>query len=364
MSGRAYPVAAPDCSDRRNAVFVIARTITLLGHRFLVRPHVELDPEILAVKGAGGAAFLYCGLHRSLWETTGALAPLHIARLPLPYVAMGDNLVKGRLFRALSKQIGTFMVQRPANRRQMLASARRLRDDVLGFVAHGLDVLIFPEGTRKNIPRHSQYGEFFPASFDGLLEYERNKEAIVASNPGLRLRDAYIVPLNVDYSRVREAGEMVSKGAAHPRTLHLLDSLSMIRGIGDTYLSYGPPLRVADHLDLDRKGLASLARERCLDLVKILPVNVASQAMLDAAPTGTVDPEALHEAVHRVVETLLPHRVRFRGFTADDGPTEIVRRARRSGLDFRTMDTDRERLYRLYAAYIGHVLPAAATAGD
>ncbi len=31
----------------------------------------------------------------------------------------------------------------------------------------------------------------------------------------------------------------------------------MIRNIGDTYLSYGKPVRVADHLDVDRKGLAA-----------------------------------------------------------------------------------------------------------
>ena len=356
MVERVYHVPAPDCSDRRNAVFFAARAITMLGHRFLVRPHVELAPEIVPVRRSGHAVFLYCGLHKSLWETTGVLAPLQLARLALPYVAMGDNLIKGRLFQALSKKIGTFMVQRPANRREMLESARRLRNDVLSFVAHRLDVLIFPEGTRKNIPLRSRYGEFFPASFDALLEYERNRDAIVASNPALSPCETYIVPLNVDYSRVREAAEMVAEEAGHPRTLHVLDSISMIRGIGDTFLSYGTPIRVAEHLDLDRKSLAALARRRCLDLVKILPVNVAARAMVELGGSGAVAAEDLHRAVRAVVERLRPFEDRFRGFAAGDDPAEIVRRARRSGLDFRTADAGREGLYRLYAAYVGHYL--------
>jgi hypothetical protein len=249
-----FRVAAPDCSDRRNLFFLIAKAISLLGHRFLVRPHVEMDGEVVAVRQRGGAVYLYCGLHKSLWETSGVLPPLFLAHLPLPYVGMGDNLVKGRLFQTLGKKIGTFLVRRPANRRETLESARRLRDDVLSFLAHGLDVMIFPEGTRKNIPRHARYGEFF---------------------------------------RVREVDEMIGQHGGRPRTLRIFDSLSMIRNIGDTYLSYGNPIRVADHVDMNRKQLAAFCRERCLDLVKILPVNVASRAMLELEPGSTISPSAL-----------------------------------------------------------------------
>ena len=258
-----YPVAAPDYSDRRNAYFWTAKTIVMLGHRFLVRPHVEMDNGLVPLKRSGGAVFLYCGLHKSLWETTGTLAPLRLARVPLPYIGMGDNLVRGRLFRYLSKKVGTFFVRRPANRREMPESARKLRDDVMSFVAHGLDVMVFPEGTRKNIPTHGRYGDFFPAAFDAVLEYERNKPAILADNPGLSAREVFVVPFNVDYSRVREAEEMVWEQGAKPRTLHVLDSLSMIRNIGDTYMSYGTPIRVADHLGPRPQG-ARGARQAAL----------------------------------------------------------------------------------------------------
>ncbi len=352
---RSYPIAALEASDRRNLVYLTARTIVMLGHRFLVRPHVEMDEEIVALKRRGGTAFLYCGLHKSLWETTGVLAPLLLAGVPVPYVGMGDNLVHGRLFRRLSWQMGAFFVRRPTNRKEVLESARKLRDDVLSFLAHGHDVMVFPEGTRKNIPAHAHYGEFFPTAFDAALEYERHQALILESNPGLERREAYIVPFNVDYTRVREAEEMVADHSGHPRTLHVLDSLSMVRSIGDTYLSYGRPIRVADHLDLDRKGLASLARQRCLDLVKILPVNVASRAMLQFEPGAAVPASAFDDAMRRVLESLRPYADRFRGFHLDDGQLEIVRRAA-GVLDFRRLEPENVRLYRLYASYIAHYL--------
>ena len=169
-----YSVAAPDCSDRSNAYFWTAKTIVMLGHRFLVHPHVEMDEEIAALKRRGGAVFLYCGLHKSLWETSGILPPLHLAGVPLPYIGMGDNLVRGRLFRYLSKKIGAFFVRRPTNRREMLdlvvvdgvarrADPARPRDGKGGVAALGV-------GQRRLV-----VGKLAPAVYLGL--------ATVASMP-------------------------------------------------------------------------------------------------------------------------------------------------------------------------------------
>jgi 1-acyl-sn-glycerol-3-phosphate acyltransferase len=356
---RAGSIAAPDFSDRRNVFFFIAKSLTLLGHRFLARPHIEMDSELIPLRQGGRAVFVYCGLHKSLWETTGVLAPVYLSGLPVPYVGMGDNLVKGRVFQAMSKRIGTFLVRRPTNRREMAESARKLRDDVLGFVARGLDVLVFPEGTRKNIPNLGHYGDFFPAAFDAVLDYERRKPAILEANPQLAPRDVYLVPFNVDYSRVREAREMVDEHSGTPRTLHVFDSFAMIRNIGETYLSYGPPVRVADHLDVDRKALAAFCRQRCLDLVKILPINVASRAILTLPEAPSVPRNALNEAILRVVDGLRPFADRFRGLAAVDPPEEVARRAAQAQLDFRGLGPDDAKLYRLYASYISHYLDVA-----
>jgi hypothetical protein len=214
--------------------------------------------------------------------------------------------------------------------------------------------MIFPEGTRTSIPKHGRHGVFFPAAFDGVLEYQRNRDAILASNPDLTARESYIVPFNVDYSRIREAHELVGEQGTRPRTLRVIDSLSMIRNIGDTYLTYGQPIRVADHLDLDRKGLAALCRERCLDLVKILPVNVASHALLESGDDAS--PTALAAAIRRVVGALRPHADRFRGFAPDDDGDTIIARARQARLDFRRLRPATRPLYTLYASFIGHYL--------
>jgi 1-acyl-sn-glycerol-3-phosphate acyltransferase len=354
MQEQAYRVPPPHCSDRRNVFFFVAKVLSLLGHRFLVSPHIEMDERVLELKRAGGAVFLYCGLHKSLWETSGVLPPLYLAHLPIPYVGMGDNLVKGRLFQKLSTKIGTFLVRRPTTRREVAESARRLRSDVLSFLAHGLDVMLFPEGTRRNIPRSGRYGEFFPAAFDAVLEYERNKNVIVRSNPHLPPYNTYLVPFNVDYTRVREAPQLVAEGGANPQTLHVFDSLGMIRGIGDTYISYGPPARASELLHLNRKELASWCRERCLDLVKILPINVVSCAMLRLPGGGPVAPDLLHEGVRRVVARLQPYRERFRGFSEPEEPAELVRRAAQVQVDFTRVDPNSLALCRLYAAYIAH----------
>ncbi|NCO68960.1 MAG: hypothetical protein GW878_00335 [Acidobacteria bacterium] len=364
MDAGSFTVVRPDCSDRNNPVFWATSFVCVLGHRFLVRPHVEMNEGIIPLRRSGNAVFLYCGLHRSLWETTGAVTPLHLARMPLPYVAMGDNLIHGKFFQNLSKKIGCFLVERPKTRRDIVHSAVKLRTDVLSFLAHGLDVLIFPEGTRKNVPALSAYGDFHPAAFDALLMYERNKEQIVADNPGLRPLQTYIVPLNVDYSQVREAKEITSPDAATPRTLNVFDSLAMLRHLGDTYLSFGAPIPVHDHLELDRKGLAELCRQRCLDLTRILPVNVAARAMVESPPAGEVPAEVLHAAIARVMAALRPFADRFRGFGADTSPAEIVRRAANRHLDFRRIDPSNRRLYQLYASYIRHLieLPASLAA--
>ena len=357
MNGTDDVLDPPDCSDRRNLAFFVAKTLAVLGYRFLTSVHLEMDPEILPLRRREGTVFFYVGLHKSLWETSGILVPLYRARMPLPYVGMGDNLIHGRLFQELSKKVGTFLIRRPANRQEVLESARHLRKTVLGFLVRGLDILVFPEGTRKSVPTRAGYGDFFPAPFEPLLEYERNKERLCAANPGCQPKDAYIVPFNVDYSCVREAHEMVAVGSGKPQTLNVFDSLSMLRHIGGTYVTYGAPVRVAGLLDLDRKKLAVECRRMCMDLVKILPINVASLAMLRLPEGAPFTSAALEREVAGVVAALKPHADRFRGFTPGEAPAEIIRLARHGRPRFEGPDPEELPLYRLYAAYIRHYLP-------
>jgi 1-acyl-sn-glycerol-3-phosphate acyltransferase len=357
MNDKDYVLPLPETPARKNLVFFVAKSIALAADRLLVTTHVELDDELLRIRREPGSVFFYVGLHRSLWETSGVLVPIHKARLPLPFVGMGDNLIHGRFFQGLSKRVGLFLIRRPSSRGDMLESARRLRDDVLAYLARGLDVLLFPEGTRTNVAKRHTYGDFFPAAFEALLEYERNKERICAANSGMTPREMYIVPLNVDYSQVREGEELVDHGTRRPRTLHVFDSLSMVRHIGDTFLSYGKPIRVADLLQLDRKRLAAESRRQCMELVKILPINVASLAMLRLDASAPFSQVQLEDSIREVVASLAPRADRFRGFSLSDAPGEIVRRARQRQIGFERLDPESIALCRLYADYVRHYLP-------
>jgi hypothetical protein len=103
---------------------------------------------------------------------------------------------------------------------------------------------------------------------------------------------------------------------------------------------------------------------RCLELVKILPVNVASRAILELEPGSEVSPTALGETLRRVLDALRPYADRFRGFRPGDSHAEILRRARQARVDFRGLVAPDLRLYRLYAGYIAHYLqPDPAMAG-
>lgn len=346
-------------SDRKNLTFWAARWTCTLGYKYLTRPHVELHEETERLSKDPGTVFFYAGLHKSLWETTGIQVSLIARKIPLPYAGMGDNLVRGKFFQTLAKKTGLFLIKRATNRSEMLESARHLRQTVMTFLANGHSVMLFPEGTRKSIPSKGEYGKFFPSAFDAVLEYERQKEGIIAQYPDLTPADAYIIPFNVDYSRVREDTEMLETYKGKPRTLHITDSFSMIKNIGHTYISYGEPFKVGDHLDKNRKELATITRDLCLGLVKILPINVSAHAILHAIDeageqAGEIPPDKIYPHIKRMMAKLEPLKEKFRGFTIDTPPETILKRAAKKGPRFNKVESKYRDIYQLYANYIRH----------
>jgi glycerol-3-phosphate O-acyltransferase len=342
-------------SDRKNIVYFMAKHVNLWGYKHLGRSHAELHEEIIPLKEKD-SVFLYASLHKSLWETTGILAALFNNKLPVPYTGMGDNLVKGKFFQALSKKAGVFLIKRPTNRREVLESAKLLKNYLITHVAHGKDVMFFPEGTRKSIISTGEYGQFFPAAFDALQEYERQKENIVANYKDLKPYDTYIIPTNVDYSKIREDHEMLATYKGKPRTLHVLDSLKMTQKVGDTYICFGKPIKVADYMDMRRKELAVYTREKCLELVNILPINLASKAILDSIKDEKIDNAAIEPNIRKNIQTLIHKEHCFRNFTAKDAPGDILKTASKYERSFRTTNIDIKEapLYRFYADFISH----------
>ncbi len=339
---------------RRNTlIYLWARFISNTGYRIFSRSHVENPGDLRPLKKDKGV-FLYTGLHKSLWETTGVLSSIYFEKLPIPYTGMGDNLVKGKFFQNLVSKAGVFMVKRAKTRREVIQSSKKLKNYLLYYMAHGTDVAIYPEGTRRNIPEKGHYGNFFPTAFEAVLEYEKTRDEILAEDKKLTPRDVYVIPFNVDYSKVREDFEYVKSGDSRPTTLHILDSLKMLKRLGDLYISFGMPIKVGDHLDKTRKELAVYTRERCLELVKILPINIAALSILDAHEGGQLTTDRVLESIGRNLEKLDSFKDRFRGFEAGESPRDILDKVARYEGAFKNIDTEHIPLYRLYSGYINH----------
>ncbi len=348
---------ADEISSRKNGYFYIARGLGVLGFKYLTKPHVEISEKIFQVKNEK-TIYIHIPLHKSLWETTGIMVPLFNRGLRIPYAGMGDNLIRGDIFRKLAHNVGVFLVKRAVTRSQMLESAKMLKDYTISHIAYGCDILIFPEGTRKGIPNHGQYGKFFPTAFEAMLEYEKTKSEIVKHHPGLIEYDTYIIPSNVDYSKVREDREMIADYKGKPRTLRIWDSMKMLKNIGDTYITYGDPLKVADYVHMDRKELANFIRQKCLNLVKILPINVVAWGIVNSVSEDQIQISKIHDNIAQILSKLSHLEERFRGFNSGDHPAKILASVAKNEPLFREKNITIKNLnfYRLYANYIRHYL--------
>jgi hypothetical protein len=215
--------------------------------------------------------------------------------------------------------------------------------------------MVYPEGTRTNIPVQGTYGKFFPTVFEPLLEYERNKASILELDKSLSPYDTYIIPTNVDYSKIREDKELLNE-LKKPRTLHIRDSLKMIKKIREVYISVGEPIRVADHLDKDRKQLAIYSREKCLDLVKILPINVVARSILDSVDGDHINKDKIEENISTNLQELSGLSDRFRDFSLDDHPGDILQKVTKYEPVFhpKYLSVNNLPLYQMYANYIRH----------
>ena len=86
-------------ASRKNLLYITATSISKAGYLLLSKVYVELPETVKDIKKKNAnAIYLYSGLHKSLWETTGILVSLKQNDLLIPAVGMGDNLIKGEFF--------------------------------------------------------------------------------------------------------------------------------------------------------------------------------------------------------------------------------------------------------------------------
>jgi 1-acyl-sn-glycerol-3-phosphate acyltransferase len=326
-------------------IYGTAVVLLRLGLRFLSRTHEEISPRLFALQRQG-YRFLYVGLHKSLWETSGVQTVLHRNRLPVPYVAMGDNLVRGRFFQAVAKKMGIFLVKRAIGRQGLLESAAALKGEIKAHLRDAVDVIIYPEGTRKNIPRFGHYGAFFTTVFEAALELIQDGEKLA------------LVPVNVDYSHVREDHELLRPSAKHPRTLHVLDSLTMLSHLDDIFVSIGEPILPADR-PWNRKDLAAHCHRACLDLIKILPINVVSWAIYSLHQRSRLGADDLYREIEDNVRALAPYHERFRGFGLQSQGFALFEQVAKKRREFRSwagIEPGQYGFFKLYRDYIGHLI--------
>ncbi len=317
-----------------------------LGLRFLSRTHAEIPPRLFTLQRQG-YRFLYVGLHKSLWETSGVQTVLHRNRLTVPYAAMGDNLVRGRFFQAIAKRMGVFLVKRAVGRQGLLESAAALKGEIKAHLREAIDVIIYPEGTRKNIPQFGRYGIFFATVFEAALELNQEGEKIA------------LVPVNVDYSHVREDHEMLKANEKHPRTLHMLDSLNMLSHLDDIFVSLGEPIMLSDR-QWNRKSLAAYCHQACLDLIKILPINVVAWAIYSLHQKADLDVASLYREIEANIRVLAPYQERFRGLSLESQGIELFEQVAKKRREFKFWagkKSDQLSLFKLYRDYIGHLIP-------
>jgi len=330
---------------RRNPlIYGSAAIVSGLGIRFLSNTHQEISPDIFTLHQQG-YRFLYVGLHKSLWETTGVQSVILRNHLNVPYAAMGDNLIRGRFYQAIAKRSGLFLVKRASGRQGLLESAASLKEAIKSHINAGIDVIIYPEGTRKNIPQYGRYGTFFTTVFEAALELSQSNEKFA------------LIPINVDYSHIREDHEMLHPDEKNPRTLHMMDSLKMLSHLGDIYVTLGNPV-ILNQAKWNRKNLAAHIHQACLDLIKILPINIISRAIYSLRQQKQTDPAFLFKKIEITIKELAPYQDRFRGFSLQSNGAELFEKLAKQRREFKRWqedDPNLNRFFKLYRDYIGHL---------
>ncbi|HYD02804.1 MAG TPA: lysophospholipid acyltransferase family protein [Alphaproteobacteria bacterium] len=269
--------------------------------------HIEasekaIDRIILDNSDKQDSSILYVSTHKSLWETVGIPYSINKFTGDVPYIFAGSNLFKNPFLKFLFNNTGVF----PVDRDSTMKSSKKLKNDMRTVLSHG-NALLFAEGPRS---RNGLVSSFRPAGLEGAIE---------ASNSG---KNIYVITANVDYSDVFDLKSMSKTG--NGQKFKTGDFFKWrAKNLGDIYISLGDPILIDK--SCSREYLANLAREQCMDLVKILPVNVYAKALqqLDLSSGSPVIPFAMYESIHDVIKKLETHKDKFRGFSDNTNPSEI-----------------------------------------
>jgi hypothetical protein len=293
----------------------------------------------------------YDGLHRSLAEVVMDPYAINIHGGNITSMMMGNNLLRKdagkrerRLAFSLERANVVALVERLKNKMQQ---ADRVAFDMYTRLTRDICTFVYPGGTRS---RDGSFKKFYSAAYQGMIDAAKVLRSTISPSKDKLL---YLIHVNVDYSKTLEVREFVAENhdPNKPHSFSMRKDLKkFFKNPGHVYVSFSEPILI--HPYDDRKKLAERSMQECLDLVKILPINIMSEAMIRLNPTpgSVINKHRLYGLIDDVIDDLSPHQHKFRRVTIGNAE-KIVSRSRLP-LDSRLMD-----MYKVYANYIGHYMP-------
>jgi 1-acyl-sn-glycerol-3-phosphate acyltransferase len=388
--------------------------IKLLGWSYVKsrsNKHYEIPRETLELmhkqKKEKNTCIYYVSTHKSLWETLAIPYAISWHDGNIPFVMMGNNLVKSEdgwrenlLLRFLKNSGVIPMERKTAAVKIMIDDITKILSAKRNIFSDKRNLLIFAEGTRS---RTGVLQDFKPAAFEGLAK---------AVSSGVK---AYIVPIDVGYSNIIEletfAGEnelnkmknlMLSEFFQHLDLNNKLSSLREIYNstnflsekayqkvedivlsentdykkqwsdllkahsfkvndsntwkvfIDNAYLSFGQPIFVEPSNNSNyRRELSQISFNECSKLVKILETNIVGEAIVRMNPQfGTpIFNNELYSNIIQVVKDLEPYKNQFRGFSSITAPSTILKNTKME------IASERMEIYKILSNQISHYLP-------
>jgi len=348
----------------RSGLYIVKNIIKLSVYTKLVnieRLHIDMPnetKEFLNKKMSNGQSdVIYTSLHKSLWETIGIPYVLDKEGFPIPYMVMGNNLVKGSIFVKPLTKLGVIVSERENSKKmrkdnttkyittnkdistkvdeidpssletleQRIISNQQSTQEIINVEEQKTKILTSSEKLIEKIS-YALSGNnpvvVFPVdgrSKDGLTKNFKTTATQAAIN-----LDEPIVPISVDYFELNEESDFVEY-AGKPYTFRMDHIFRWtFKNLGIISVTFGKPI-IPSQVSTDRKELSRYVREQCLDLVKIYARNVVAYSMMQEDVKN--NPNLLSDKIKYTLDKLSMQSNKFIDFTLNDTIDELIVKA-------------------------------------
>jgi hypothetical protein len=290
----------------------------------------------------------YLGPHKSLDDTLLTINAIYENGGQIPYFVLGTNLVRG-----VSTILMIFLGGIYIDRKEKFKSARVIPEKMKMHWRIGHDTIKWPEDGREKFGviekwrnsdakaaiEYSKYGKIFlmTHNLDGFDVTDMDR--MVRKDPDMTIDD--YIAIRDDKKKKDEFMKNIK-----PYTLRAWHLPDWWKDLGNKYVSFGEPIEVKPTDDIQK--LSNYAKERSLQLVKILPNNIMAEAIMRTR--GIFDERTLLNTIEQIIDELSPHSDKFREFNNGE---DIMHK---STLTFH----EKPRKYDIFSGYIRHYFLKAA----